>query len=178
MTDKIAIARPYAHAVFDQANQENAVSDWSEMLTLAAHVVQDPVMEDLLSNPLTGRDRLAQIVLGVAEERFSESVRNFIRLLAANSRLSVLPEILELFNERKSRLGNSMEAEVVSAFPIEPEQEQMLAQALERHFARSVTLKVRLDQELIGGAIIHVGDVVIDGSLRAGLTQMATELRH
>ncbi|CAK0751060.1 ATP synthase subunit delta [Gammaproteobacteria bacterium] len=177
MSDKITIARPYARAVFEQAQREDALESWSEMLTLAAHVVEDPVISGLLDNPLIGRDQIAGMIFGVVGEHFSEQGRNLIRVLAMNDRIVVLPEIAALFDAQKSEVENKLEAEVVSAYPMNDTQEQILTQALGKRFGRTVKITTRVDQNLIGGVIVRAGDVVIDGSLRAGLAQMASELR-
>ena len=176
--DKTTIARPYALAIFQQAQQEDALQSWSDTLDLAVAFVQDRTMAAFLDNPLISRDLLADVMLDISGDRFSKSGRNFIRLLAANDRFAVLPEIAALFHERKAALENWVNVEVISAYPIEADQKQILTQALEKHFGRAVNVTIQLDQDLIGGAIVHIGDVVIDGSLRAGLTQMANELRH
>jgi F-type H+-transporting ATPase subunit delta len=177
MSDQTTIARPYARAVFDQARAENSLESWSEMLTLAAIIAKDPMMSSMLDNPLIARDRITEMFLDVAGERFSEGGRNLVRTLAVHDRLAILPEIARLFEERKAGAENWLEAQVISAYPINADQEQILIQALARRFGRTINITVQVDRTLIGGAIIHVGDIVIDGSLRAGLTQMADELR-
>ena len=177
MSDKTTIARPYARAIFEQAQQEDALEPWSEMLALTASIVRDPMMSDMLNNPLISRDRIAGMILDIVGDQSSEGGRNLIRVLATNDRIAVLPEIAALFDEHKTEIENRLEAVVTSAFPMDAAQEQILIQALEKRFGRAINITVHVDRNLIGGAIIHIGDVVIDGSLRAGLTQMANELR-
>jgi F-type H+-transporting ATPase subunit delta len=96
--------------------------------------------------------------------------------LAANDRLGVLPEIAKLFDERKVGSENRLNAEVTSAYPMDAAQERVFAQALEKRFGRAVNTTVHVDKNLIGGAIIQIGDVVIDDSLRMRLVRMASEL--
>jgi F-type H+-transporting ATPase subunit delta len=177
MSDQTTIARPYARAIFEQARIDNTLNSWSEMLTLVADIVKDSMMSSMLNNPLISRDRIVEMLLGIAEDRFSEEGRNLIRTLAMYDRLAALPEIARLFEECKAGSENLLEAKVISAYPVDAAQEQLLSQALERRFGHAINMTVRVDRTLIGGAIIHVGDIVIDGSLRAGLTQMADELR-
>jgi F-type H+-transporting ATPase subunit delta len=87
-----------------------------------------------------------------------------------------LPEIAKLFDRHKATIENQVK--VICAYPIGAEQEQLLADTLEKRLGRTIHITIQVDQNIIGGAIIQIGDVVIDGSLRAGLTQMAEELRH
>jgi F-type H+-transporting ATPase subunit delta len=178
MSEKTTIARPYAVAVFEQARQEGALQRWSEMLAVAAAIVKDPMMATLLASPLISREQLAGLIIEVGGECFAEGIKNLIYVLAANDRFLVLPEIAASFDNLKAEVEKRVDVEVVSAYAIDATQEHILTQALEKRFGRTVNITISIDQDLIGGAVVHMGDVVIDGSLRAGLTQMANELRH
>ncbi|CAK0746823.1 ATP synthase subunit delta [Gammaproteobacteria bacterium] len=177
MSDKTTIARPYARAIFQQARRDDALEHWLEMLTLAANIVKDSMMSEILDNPLISRNQIGEMIFDMVQDRFSEGGRNLIRILAVNDRLAALPEIVTLFDQLKAEAENRLEAEITSAYPMDPAQERLLTRALEKRFGHAINIKVHVDQNLIGGVIIHIGDVVIDGSLRAGLTQMANELR-
>lgn len=176
MSEKFTIARPYAQAAFDQAQQEDALPLWSEMLALAAAIAKDSTMEWILDSPVITRKQVAELFTGLMGERFAGTGHNLLRLLAINDRLAVLPEISDLFDKYKA--ANERLIKVTSACPIGSEQEQFLVQALERYLGHSINITIEIDEEIIGGAIVHIGDVVIDGSLRAGLTQMTEQLLH
>ena len=66
MADKLTIARPYARAAFEEARGEERLAPWSEALKVAAQVVQDPRVENLLGNPHVTPEELAQLVIGIA----------------------------------------------------------------------------------------------------------------
>jgi len=65
---------------------------------------------------------------------------------------------------------------VTSATPISNEQQDTISTALRERLGREVTIETKIDENLIGGAVIRAGDVVIDGSLRARLEGLATAL--
>jgi len=176
MSEKFTIARPYALAVFKQAQQDNSLQLWSRMLALTTEVIKNPIMSKALGSPLIHWTKVAELFIDVVGADFSEAGRNFIRLLSMNNRLEVLPEIAELFDKNKAEFESRVK--VICAYPISAEQKQLLMRTLEKRLGRAINIMVQVDQDIIGGAIIHIGDVVIDGSLRAGLTQMAEELRH
>jgi len=177
MLDKVNLARPYARAVFEQARQSQSLESWSKMLSAATAIVQVPDFERILNNPLVKQDHIAEIILRAGVAQFSNEEQNFIRLLAKNNRIAVLPEIAELFEKQMAELETRFEVEITSAYPLASPQVQMLAQALEKRFGHKIDPIVHVDQNLIAGVIVRFGDIVIDGSLRAGLTQMANELR-
>ncbi|HKZ74293.1 MAG TPA: F0F1 ATP synthase subunit delta, partial [Steroidobacteraceae bacterium] len=102
--------------------------------------------------------------------------RNFVVTLAENRRLGYLPEIAALFHELKDTAEGVADVTVVSAVPLDGEQQRTLAEALARKLKREVRLHLELDPSLLGGAVLRAGDLVIDGSLRARLNRIAQVL--
>jgi len=102
---------------------------------------------------------------------------NFIRVLAENGRLDLLPEIRTQFHALRNEREGVIEAEVFSAFELSGAQLADLVQRLEKKTGRKVKAKVQLDKELIGGIKVVLGDKVIDGSARAQLGALETALK-
>ncbi len=176
MTDKTTIARPYAKAAFEEAHANGQLGSWSETLHNAAAVVQDLRVQDLLGNPSVTSPQLAQLVIDLAGPKLDELGRNFIGTLAENHRLAYLPEISLLFDALKDEAEGVIDVTVSSAAALDSKQRQALTAALERRLRRQVRLSCQTDPSLIGGAVLHAGDLVIDGSLRARLDRIAYEL--
>ncbi|HXZ59262.1 MAG TPA: F0F1 ATP synthase subunit delta [Steroidobacteraceae bacterium] len=176
MADKTTIARPYARAAFEEARATKRLEPWSEALRIAAVVVADPRVAALLGNPRVTPEQLAQLVIGIAGPKLGEDGANFVRTLAANHRLSVLPEIAELFDTLKDAEQGVADVTVTSAAPLDAAQQKTLSAALAGRLQRTVRLHCATDPALIGGAVVQSGDLVIDGSLRTRLERIAYEL--
>ena len=176
MADKSTIARPYAKAAFQEARDHKRLGPWSEALKTAAAVVSDSRVEALLGNPRVTPEELAALVSETAGPQLDEEGRNFVRTLADNRRLSLLPEISARFDELKGEAEGVVDVTVTSAVPLDESQRSKLATALERRLGRSVRLQCATDSALIGGAVLRAGDMVIDGSLRGRLERIAYEL--
>lgn len=176
MADKSTIARPYAKAAFEEARDHKRLGPWSESLQTAAAVIGDSRVEALLGNPHVTPEELAEFITGIAGPELDEQGRNFVRTLADNRRLALLPEISARFDELKSEAEGVIDVTVTSAAPLDDSQRDRLAAALERRLGRSVRLQCVTDPALIGGAVLRAGDLVIDGSLRARLERIAYEL--
>lgn len=174
--DKTTVARPYAQAAFEEARERGTLGVWSEALALGAQVVSDPRVERLLGNPHVRPDELAQLVIDIAGPRLDEIGRNFVRMLAENRRLELLPEISALFDQLKDEAEGTIDVTIVSAVEVPADQRTRLTAALERRFRRRVELHTEIDPNLIGGAVLKAGDVVIDGSLKARLERLAYQL--
>lgn len=174
--DKSTIARPYARAAFEEAKATNRLAQWSQALQVGAAVVQDARVESLLGNPQVTPAQLAQLIIDVAGPGLEEHGRNFVQTLAENRRLAYLPEISSHFEELKDAEEGVVDVTVTSAAPLDDEQRRTLSQALTKKLKREVRLHCETDPQLIGGAVLRAGDLVIDGSLRARLDRIAYEL--
>jgi len=176
MTERSTLARPYAEAAFQFANERKALGPWSEMLRLAAAVAGDPQMAALADNPRLPRAEFIAFYLDVCGKKIDAACANFLRVLHENRRLALLPEITRLYDELRAEAESRVEAEVASAFEIGDAQLKSIAAALRKRFGRDVTLTTRIDPSLVGGVVIRAGDLVIDGSVRGQLHALATHL--
>jgi len=100
-------------------------------------------------------------------------VASFITILAENKRLSLMPEIVELFDALKAIQEKRVDVEVISAYALDEAAENKLKEALKKRLQREVSLSSRVDQSLLGGLILRTDDMVIDGSLRGRLNKLA-----
>ena len=87
-----------------------------------------------------------------------------------------MPEIAERFDALRAEVENTVDVVVTSATALSEAQQQAIVAALTKKLGREVRLETRVDENLIGGAVIRAGDVVIDGSLRARLDGLTTAL--
>lgn len=178
MAEKTTIARPYAQAAFELAQERDALAHWSGLLAVAAGAATHPEMAALLDNPRVPREQVVDLLIEVCGDGLDEDGRNLIRVLAVNRRLGLLPDIVRLYEEARAEAEGAVEAEVVSARPLDDAQQSKLADALAKRLGRKVTLRCETDDKLLGGAIIRAGDLVIDGSAMTRLERLREELRH
>ena len=176
MDDAITLARPYAQAAYRQAERESAVDTWSEGMELLAAVTGDPDLAKLLADPRVPADRVTDLVLDVCSDGLSPTMANFVRVLGEGRRLGLGPEIARLFAAERSRRAGRSAVEIVSAYELDPPQVELLAQAIGRRLGREITLETAVDDSLIGGVVIRVGDSVIDASLAGRLRELAQDL--
>jgi F-type H+-transporting ATPase subunit delta len=176
MVEKVTLARPYARAAFEAARDSKDFARWSEMLAAAAATVVDGRVVKLLSSP---RVQPADLVELIAEaSRADEPGRNFLNTLAQNRRLAVLPEVAALYEELRADIENITDVHITSAVKLDEAQRTRLAAALKKRLKREVRLHCDVDAGLIGGAVVRAGDFVIDGSLKARLERLASQIMH
>jgi F-type H+-transporting ATPase subunit delta len=177
MAEVATIARPYAEAIFRLADEGNALAAWSAKLAEMAAVAANPDVKEVIANPNIGAAQLAELFLSLCKDVSGAEVNNMVALLVKNGRLDALPEIAAQFEVLKDEREGVVEAQIVSAFPMDDAQRNSLVGDLERKFKRKVQASVSVDDALIGGVRIMVGDEVIDASVQARLASMAVALK-
>lgn len=176
MAEMATLARPYANAVFDLAKSDRALDQWSKMLGLLAGAAGEPQVQTLLEAPDVADDQKAFRLADVFGDQVNDRAKKFLSVLASNKRLGLLGEIAEQFEVLRAQEEQSLDVEVISAFALVPQQEQALKEALQRKFAKEVSLTSRVDSTLVGGAVIRAGDMVLDGSVRGKLDKLKETL--
>jgi F-type H+-transporting ATPase subunit delta len=177
MSELSTLARPYAEAVFRMALGENDLAGWSSRLQSLALIVSDAQVARLIADPAVSADRVADLIVEVAGSDLGERGSNFVKVTAENDRLSLLPEIGAQFEALKANAEGTLEATITSAQELTQAQLDELVAGLKARFNRAVNVQVAVDPELIGGAIIAVGDQVIDGSVKGRLQRMSFALQ-
>lgn len=175
--DLTTVARPYAEAAFAVARAHGTIERWSAALALLSAIVADPRIAVNLSNPRLTRERRGELVLAVAGEALESLPANLVRLLAANGRLAALPEIARLFEQMNTAARGVRHIRVRSAFALDEPERRLLTTTLQTHFGSALELVLEEDPSLIGGVEIRADDVVIDGSVRGRLQQLANALQ-
>jgi F-type H+-transporting ATPase subunit delta len=176
MAELSTLARPYARAAFEVARESHELSAWSEQLAVVAAVSTDETMAALLGSPRFTAEQMANTVIEVCGDQLGSGVQNFIRVLAGNKRLKLLPEIYGLFEQYKANQEKSVDVTVASAFDLGEETRQKLADVLSKKLEREVRVDATVDQTLLGGVLIRAGDLVIDGSVRGRLNKLAAAM--
>lgn len=176
MAELTTVARPYAKAVFQFASETNSLPQWLEMLNVAAQVASNERMRSVLSQPQLTAEQKALSFASVCGESLDDSGKNLIAQLADNKRLQALPAIYVLFEQLLAEHDKTIDVNVVSAFALSDAESEKIVTALGKKLGRKVALKSTVDNSLIGGLIIHAGDVVIDGSIKGKLAKLNNEL--
>lgn len=177
MSELSTVARPYAKAVFDLADQDQNYDKWSEVLSLLTAIVEDDAMQDLVENPFVDKAKLSELIKGVCGDRVDEQAHNLLDTLIDNGRLNAISDIAMRYEILRADAEQLVEAHVESALPLDDAQLEKLVASLEKHFGKKVKLASSVNIDLMGGILIRAGDTVIDGSVRTKLEKLASTIR-
>ena len=174
------IARPYASALFDLARSENQLAQVETGLSDVSRLIGES--EDFsryLRSPVISSDVKASALNAILERaKVSETVANFLRVVAQNGRLFALDQIITAYRELAAEARGETTAEVTSAAPLTAEQAAALAETLKAKLGKTVTLNQFVDPSLIGGLQVKVGSQMIDSSLKTKLAAMKVAMKE
>lgn len=175
MSELSTVARPYAKAAFDFALEQGQLDKWQEMLEFSALVAKEEQVADFINSSLAS-GQISDTFIKICGEQLDQYGQNFIRVMADNKRLAVLPAVFGAFLELRAEHESIKDIEVISADNLTDAQETKIANAMEKRLGTKVRITSSIDKSLIAGVIIRYDDVVIDGSSRGQLNRLSQEL--
>jgi F-type H+-transporting ATPase subunit delta len=177
MASNFSVARPYAKAIFTIALANNKLPHWSQTLMMLAFIAKDSRIEALLSDPRISWHERAALFTDICGKALDAKGKNLVQILAMNRRLIILPEIAEFYEKLFGRQQNIVKAKIKSAMTIDKTQQEKLQKAIEKRLQTKIEAQYAIDDSLLGGVTIRIGDRVIDGSVRGQLEQLDKSLR-
>ncbi len=173
-----AVASRYAAALADAALDEgNAERVRGDLAAFVDAFEESPELRNVLETPSVAPELKHKVVDELTKRmNLAPEVRNFVFLLLDHNRTEMLREIQRAFHGAlNARLGIA-DAEVVSARELSGEERRELTEALERRTGKRIEARFSQDASLLGGAVVRVGSVVYDGSVREQLTRLREQL--
>lgn len=176
MAELSTAARPYAKALFQLAVEESRLPAWSETLGLLAQTAGIPEVQALFGSPALTRPQLAALLCDALKGKLEREGENLVRLLAENGRMTLLPSIRDEFETLKAEAEKRAEVQITTAVAVDAAQQSALREAIGRRLQLDVQIDWKTDPDLIAGALIRAGDLVIDGSVSGELDRLRTAL--
>jgi F-type H+-transporting ATPase subunit delta len=166
------LARTYAQAAYQHTTDGwlstlNAVQD-----RLAA---DSSLVADLNNTEISFAERQAQLDAVLPPDARSD-VKNFLYLLLREGHLGTLNDVIDNMTRLATRGPEASVANITSAVPLTPEEERAFRQRIHDRFGAGIDLAFRVDSSILGGAIVQVGDKIIDGSLAGKLNTLHERL--
>ncbi len=180
MPELLSLSRPYAKAIFHYALTNNQLDNWSLLLNCLDFVVNKNNVVDFIANPASTIAQHNELLLAATKKyanNIEKALTNFIKILADNKRLLMLPSINTLFVSMRANYEQTLLVKVVSFSLFTDAQKQLLIKKLTQRFLRKIELNITIDPSLIGGAIIYADNLVIDGSVLGKLNKLKIALK-
>lgn len=179
MTNDRRVARRYANALFEVARKQGEVDAVALGLREVVLALESSrPLEDALRHPLLTQEKKRAILHGVFGQKVNATVERFLFLTVEKNRAAALPHMLEEFGRLVDKMRGEADALAVSAVALTPDQTRALEAALGQRFGVKVRLHTRVDESLLGGLIVRVGDKLIDASVATRLQSLNEQLKR
>ncbi len=174
----MSVEATYADALYEAALGASAVTPVAEDIgSFAAALDESDELRAVLGNPEVDAAARRGVVEALAEGAHP-LVLNFLRVLADRGRLEDFPLIARAFADRVSRAENRIDVEAVTAVPLPADLRDRIVEQIRAKTGAEVRLTETVDPDIVGGLLLHVGDAVVDGSVRHRLEQLRLSMRR
>jgi len=170
------IAKVYSEALFDVAQEKGKLDEVREQLGQFADAVsEDSDLQVFFFSPYFSsaekREGIEKAVSGADPE-----LVNFLELLAEKHRMPALFRIRARFDELWDKANERLEVTVTSAVELDPSVVENIGAEIERKTGKTIELRSEVDDSIIGGLVLQVGNRVLDASVRSRLDKLRREV--
>ena len=165
----------YAQAIFELALHEEQLEPWSAQLEMAGGVLQDQEFNDFLKHasvPVEQKIRSIDTVLS----DLHPLVRNMVNVLVSRGLVDLVPDIREAYVELLDRHAGRQRVEVTSAVDLDQPELDRIGGFVSGLIRKEVVISTQVDESILGGVVIQIGDQLLDGSTRSRLEGLRNRL--
>ena len=165
----------YGQAVFELAQGQGEAAQWGQDFALVSEAFEDADFKALLKHAgVSAEDKRNAVdtVLGGA----NPMVRNMVNLLVARGLVDAIPDACREYAELLDRQEGRQRVEVTTAVPLAPPEVERITGFISGLIGQEVVVTARVDEEVLGGLVIQIGDRLLDGSARARLNSLRERL--
>jgi len=167
--------RRYAEAIFELALQEDQVEQWATELELVSQVLQDEDFSGFLKHADVPVDQKIKSIDSVLAQ-VHPLVRNMAKLLVSKGLVDLAGELQEAFAGLWDKHAGRQRVEVTSAVVLDQQEVDRIAQFVSGLINKEVVISTQVDESILGGIIIQIGDQLLDGSTRSKLEGLRSRL--
>jgi F-type H+-transporting ATPase subunit delta len=174
------VSKTYGDALFELAKEQDKIDDFAkEVKSVQTALAQNPEFSKLMNHPKVGKDEKLQVVKEVFDTRVDKELVGFLRLIVEKDRYSEIDEILSYFIAKVKEEKQIGVAYVTSAVKLSEIQKKLVEEKLiETTSYKEMEMNFTIDESLIGGLVIRIGDKVVDSSIKSKLSELTKQLMN
>ena len=171
------IANRYAEALFKLSEEENITKEiYNELHDVVEVIKNNKELDNVLKSPLVAKNEKTQLIEALFNNKINNDLKNFLKILVEKGRISSLKSIELTFKELLNDKHNIIEGTVISAIALTEKQVKELEEKLSKKYNKNVTLENEVDQSILGGVLVRLGNTQIDGSVKTRLNNIKDQL--
>ncbi|MEJ2723498.1 MAG: ATP synthase F1 subunit delta [Deltaproteobacteria bacterium] len=174
------VSKRYAKALLSIGQEDGRLQQYGQELSdFAEFCRHHPELLKAVSSRIFPQENRKRILNGILEKsHYSEIMVRFLNLLLDKDRIGAVEAITLYYERLTDEASNIARAEVITPRPLKEEARKRLEVVLAELMSKKVKMEIREDESLIGGIIVKVGDLVLDGSIRAQLAGLKESLKR
>lgn len=173
------IARNYAETLLALAKKAGDLPGWGAMIDSVAEAMRaDLTLRRFLESPRIDATKKKTMLSKALQDRMPRLMVRYLQVLVDNRRQMLIPEIAFQYHALVDEGENRLHAHVTVARETTDATVATMARELSRAFKMEVVPHLTVDPSILGGAVVRVGDTVIDGSVRRRLASLKRQLNH
>jgi F-type H+-transporting ATPase subunit delta len=165
------IGKKYATALFNVARENKNIEIVKDNLTFIKNKIAPNVMR-IITIPSIPTEEKKEIINKLLENKVDISVKNFLNVLIDKKKFDLFDDIYNAFIDLYQNYSNIVVGEVISSTALEESYKIKIKNILEKKYKKTFVLDFKIDEDLIGGIIIRIGNEIIDGSLKNQLIKI------
>jgi len=165
-------AKRYAQAAFDVAKEHDKLDEWERELTQLTATLGNPESEEFFEHPAVPPEAKQAALRTMVTGADQQAVRNLLLLLLERDRLHQLPQIVEVFHSLVLEDRGVAVANVTTAVELQPKELDLVRARLRQMVGKEIQITTQVDPEIIGGIVVRIGDMLLDGSVLTQLKQL------
>lgn len=171
------IANRYAEALFQLSEDENITKEiYNELHNVVETVKNNKDLDNVLRSPLVAKIEKVKLIESLFNNKINNNLKNFLKILVEKGRISSLKSIELTFKQLLNDKNNIIEGTVISAIPLTDKKVKELEGKLSKKYNKNVTLENKVDQSILGGVLVRLGNTQIDGSVKTRLDNIKDQL--
>ena len=171
------IANRYAEALFQLSEDDNITKEiYNELHNVVDIVKSNKDLDNVLKSPLVAKSEKVELIEALFNNKINNNLKNFLKILVEKGRISSLKSIELTFKQLLNEKNNVIEGTVISAIPLTNEKIKELEKTLSKKYNKNVTLENEVDESILGGVLVRLGNSQIDGSVKTRLNNIKDQL--
>ncbi len=173
----IIVAKRYSSALIKLASNDEELNSLYENLVLVYETIESSnVMKEFISHPSIAKSDKKEVLAEIFGTKISKNILNFLYILLDRNRIFALGAIIKSLKDSMNKKYNILVIRAISAVELSDEMKAKLKEKLESIYKKQINLDTKIDENLIAGMILKIGDKTIDGSVKTRLDSMKRAL--
>ena len=172
------VAKRYARALLGLGQEDEKFKEYGkDLLDFSSFFGSNKELREILTSPafvVSDRKKILNEIL--AKSDYSETVKNFLNLLLDKNRIDAIPEVSSYYEKLMDEVSHIAHVDVITPMPLRESAARSLEKVLEEMTSKRIRMEMKEDKTLIGGLVVKIGDLVLDGSLKAQIEGLKESL--